>query len=189
MRSPKPSIRALALAASPVDGLPNAISTILDWSRPFGPPRDDLAYYWRAVTWWIKFGAAAHGANLPDFVRALPASRFVTERTTVTLPSRRSIAVPTALAHLNPPPGEAFAAATAHTMAFTIPEYGLYDLVFKDTDLVREVILEFDLFAEWIEQYSPTPALLPVLTRYVAEVLARQPQGVDIDKVRADLVR
>lgn len=189
MRSPKPSLRAQALAASAVDGLPNAISAILDWSRPFGTPRDDLAYYWTVVTWWIKFGAAAHGGDVPEFVRALPASRFVTERTKVSLPSGRTIAVPTALAHLNPPAGEAFVAATAHTMAYTIPDYDLYELVFKDADLVHEVILEFDLFAEWIEQCSTKPAATPLLARYVAEVSARRPAGFDINKVQVDFVR
>jgi glycosyltransferase involved in cell wall biosynthesis len=172
-----------------VDGLPNAISAILDWSRPFGPPRDDLAYYWTVVTWWIKFGAAAHGGNPSDFVRVLPASRFVTERTTVILPSGSSIAVPTALAHLNPPPGKDFVAATAHTMAYTVPDYDLYDLVFKDVELVRQVILEFALFAEWIEQYSPKPPSPQLLARYVAELLARRPAGFDVDKVRVDFVR
>src|SRR5688572_2384541 len=180
MNARRRSVADAAYAPSEEDGLPNALSAIVQSSRPFGSSSATPQYFWTVVTWWIKFGAAQFGGSVPRSLAALPADRFTRPRFSVTLPSGKTLSIPTALSLINPPDEPDAATRAAHTLMYSVVDYDLFDLCFRDRDLVCNTILDFDAFIEWLDLQSKRPALIALLARFVAELVIRQPAGIDV---------
>lgn len=180
MSARRPSVLAAAYAPSKSDGLPNAISTIAQYSRVMGTPSESAEYYWAVATWWIKFGAAQFGAPLAPFVEALSPGKFAFDRLAVALPSGKTLSLPAGLALINPLPDADPAARAAHTIMYSVPDYDLFAVCFSDPLLVTEVILDFDAFIEWLGAQEPKPVLVDLLALYVGELISRRPPSVDV---------
>ncbi len=184
MTGKRRSIITAANERSSLDGLPNAVSVITRWSRPLGTPDASDSYFWSVATWWIKFGAAAYGGSVRQFARSLPVSRLSSNRFQINLASGKSISAPIALALINPPDWEGLSAKAAHTVAYSVPELDLFDLLFGDALFVQQAILDFDAFMEWLGAHPRMPWLIPLLARYVGELVARQPSGIETSDIQ-----